>query len=102
MGIISCRTSGISRQGMDNMNTLASALVVLALGLVTSPAKHEMDKTIAPDLSRIVDGKTWKIDGRTVTTFEREGKKAARFDERTGYGLAFLPGTEFGDGTIEF
>ena len=54
------------------------------------------------DLSKVADGRGWKVINREVTTIEDGGRKAARFDERPGQGLAWLEGVKFGEGTIEF
>jgi hypothetical protein len=56
---------------------------------------------IVPDLSRISDGKTWKIDGRKATAVDKDGKRVVRLDERAGYGVAWLPGVLLANGTIE-
>ena len=54
-----------------------------------------------PDLSKAADGQGWKVTGRKVTAVESSGKKAIRFDEAPGQGVAWLTGSDFADGTIE-
>jgi len=47
-------------------------------------------------------GKTWRIHNRAVSEAAADGKTILRFDERMGDGLAWLPDTQFSNGTIEF
>lgn len=59
------------------------------------------NKTINPNLADIPAGKGWKVVNRDVTSVEEDGKRAVRFDERAGQGLAWLTGSNFTEGTIE-
>jgi hypothetical protein len=54
------------------------------------------------DLTKVAAGQGWKVVNRCVTSFEDGGRKAVRFDERAGQGLAWLEGITFAEGTIEF
>ena len=58
-------------------------------------------QTIAPDLSKINDGKTWKTHNRTVIHSEAN-QKIVVFDAKEGEGLAIFQDLEFENGTIEF
>ena len=54
------------------------------------------------DLSKVAAGQGWKVVNRGVAAIEDGGRKAVRFDERAGQGLAWLEGVPFAEGTIEF
>lgn len=49
-----------------------------------------------------VMGKTWRVHNRAVSEASADGKTILRFDERLGDGLAWLPDTQFSNGSIEF
>jgi len=59
-------------------------------------------QTIAPDLSKINDGKTWEIYNRIVEIRSETNQKTVVFDAREGEGLAIYQNLEFENGTIEF
>ena len=54
------------------------------------------------DLSKVAQGNGWRIVNRGAVAIDEGGRKAVRFDERPGDGLAWLEGTKFSEGTIEF
>jgi hypothetical protein len=58
-------------------------------------------KTIEPDLAGLADSKGLKVFNRTVSAVNEGAKKGARLNESPGDGVAFLPGVELADGTIE-
>ena len=78
------------------MSTLASAV-----GLSAAARLAAQKKTIQPDLSALADGKGFQLFNRSVSRFTDGAKNGARLSEAPGEGVAFLPGIEFGDGTIE-
>lgn len=60
-------------------------------------------KTIEPDLAKLAEGEGLKVFiNRTVSSFNEEGKKGIRLSENPGEGVAYIPGVEFANGTIEF
>ena len=59
-------------------------------------------QTIAPDLSKINDDKTWKIHNRIVEIRSEANQKTVVFDAREGEGLAIYQDLAFENGTIEF
>ncbi|MGH8247087.1 MAG: family 16 glycoside hydrolase [Gammaproteobacteria bacterium] len=71
--------------------------VLLAAALAAAP----QEKSITPDLSKAAEGQGWKVEGRKVSAFEADGKKAIRFDKSPGQGIAWSPEVEFAEGTIE-
>jgi hypothetical protein len=73
--------------------------VILSMSASRTSALEGADKY---DLSKVEAGQGWKVVNRGVTAFEDGGRKAARFDERAGQGLAWLEGVTFAEGTIEF
>jgi hypothetical protein len=80
---------------------------VLTLVLACVPNCFAQEKVIAPDLSRINDGKTWNVinavcqaeaeDGRPVVHLKPKGKAKTPSD----IGLALVEGIEFNEGTLE-
>lgn len=75
-------------------------MTVAALIIALTAAAQK--KTLQPNLSRIAEGKGWKVSGRNVTAVYDDGRNAIQFDEAKGAGLARLEGVEFTNGTIEF
>jgi len=59
-------------------------------------------QTIAPDLSKINDGKTWEIHNRIVEIRSQANQKTVVFDVKEGEGLAIYQDLDFENGTIEF
>jgi hypothetical protein len=75
-----------------------------ALGMLMTvgvPPATAQTKVVQPDLSQVPAGKGWKLINRAVTTIEKDGRTAVRFEDTTGIGVAWLEGVTFGDGTIE-
>lgn len=70
------------------------------LGLGAWPALAQT-KALQPDLSQVAAEHGWKLINRAVTTIEKDGRPAVRFEDATGIGVAWLEGVTFGDGTIE-
>ncbi len=54
------------------------------------------------DLSRVVEGKGWRIVNRDVTRLSEGNKRGFRFDERPGQGIAWLEAVQFAEGILEF
>jgi len=59
-------------------------------------------KTITPDLGALADAKSLKLFNRGASRFIDGARKGVRLSEGPGEGIAFLPGIEFANGTIEF
>jgi hypothetical protein len=59
-------------------------------------------QTITPELSKINDGKTWKIYNRSVATGAFNKQNSVHFEANQGDGLAIYQDLEFENGTIEF
>lgn len=74
--------------------------IILCL-LLAATAAYGQSKPSDPDLTKIAEGKGWKLVNREATVVEDGGKRAIRFDEKTGQGLAWLEGSDFTDGVIE-
>lgn len=76
---------------------------IFAFGLALSmAASGHAQKTFKPDLSKLAQGKGWKVFERNVVRIKEGDKKGVRFDARPTIGVAWLENFEFGDGTIEF
>ena len=72
-----------------------------AVGIATPTRILGQPKTIEPDLARLAESKGFKVFNRSVSSFADGGKKGVRLNEGPGDGVAFLPGIEFTNGTIE-
>lgn len=55
-----------------------------------------------PDLSTIADPAVWRVENRAATLIEQDGVRAVRLDARANAGFAWLVGSDFDEGTIEF
>jgi hypothetical protein len=88
-----------------NIRRIAPVAMAAAIGLVLIPlcvAQFSQGKAETYDLSRIADSTEWIVVNRGVIRIEDGGRKGIRLDERQGDGLAWLKGSRFGNGTIEF
>jgi hypothetical protein len=86
---------------MDRRDFVISTFVCAA-ALATPFRVAGQKKTIEPDLAAIADGKGLTLVNRTASTFSDGAKKGVRLSENAGDGVAYLPGIEFTNGTIEF
>src|SRR5438876_6617298 len=59
-------------------------------------------RTITPDLGALADTKSLKLFNRVASRLIDGARKGVRLSEASGEGVAFLPGIEFANGTIEF
>jgi hypothetical protein len=66
-------------------------------------------QSVAPDLSRIRDGKTWSVINADVRAATEDGKsvvhmapKGGDHPDRSNIGLALVQGVTFSEGTLEF
>jgi hypothetical protein len=59
-------------------------------------------KTITPDLSALADKKSLTLFNRDASRLVDGARKGVRLSEAPGEGVAFLPGIELANGTIEF
>lgn len=83
------------------MKTLTAAFRIILCLLLAAVVAYGQGKSITPDLTRIPEGKGWKLVNREVTVVEDGGKRAIRFSEKEGQGIAWLEGSDFTDGVIE-
>ena len=75
---------------------------VLLFLLLAACGLFSQQSTMEIDLSKIKGGANWKIANRTAILFEEGGRKAIRFDVRSGMGIAWLERFQFSNGVIEF
>ena len=85
---------------MKRRDFVASTFGV-ALGLSTASPIFGRQKTPEPDLAKLVDNKGMTVFNRTVSSFNDGAMRGARLNASAGEGVAYVPGIEFGDGTIE-
>jgi hypothetical protein len=79
------------------ISTLAGVMGLSELSRVVGQAKM-----ITPDLSSLADTKSLKLFNRGASRLIDGARKGVRLSEASGEGVAFLPGIEFANGTIEF
>ncbi|HEV3217146.1 MAG TPA: hypothetical protein VGZ27_15545 [Vicinamibacterales bacterium] len=72
---------------------------VVALSQV--PRVAGQAKTITPDLGGLADSKSLKLFNRAASRLADGARKGVRLSEAPGEGVAFLPGIEFANGTVE-
>ena len=73
-----------------------------AVGLSPAARIAGQKKTIEPDLARLAEGNGLKVFNRSVSSLNDGAKKGVRLSDNSGDGVAYLPGIEVTNGTIEF
>jgi hypothetical protein len=74
------------------------SFLLLLAAVSWCPEVHAQQR---PDLTKIADPAVWRVSNRQATLIEDGGRKAVRFDAKAGDGMAWLVGSDFGEGTIE-
>jgi hypothetical protein len=57
-------------------------------------------KAIRPDLGALAEAKSLKLFNRTAIRLVDGARNGVRLSEAAGDGIAFLPGSDFGNGTL--
>ncbi|MCX6544003.1 MAG: hypothetical protein NTV05_06260 [Acidobacteria bacterium] len=86
---------------MKRREFVASTLTGL-FGLTHISRLAGQGKALAPDLLALAEAKTLKLFNRAANPLVDGARRGVRLSEAAGEGGAFLPGTEFSNGTIEF
>ena len=86
---------------MNRREFVASTLAGV-VGLSAASRAAGQATTITPDLGALVDAKSLTLFNRSASRFVDGARIGVRLSEDRGEGVAFLPGTEFGNGTVEF
>ena len=73
-----------------------------AVGFSSSSRVAGQKKTIEPDLAGLAESKGLKVFNRSASSLSDGGRKGVRLSENPDDGVAYLPGIEFANGTIEF
>jgi hypothetical protein len=85
---------------MNRRDFVTSAFVCpVALSVAPWIAAHQ--KTFEMDLASIAERGGFKLFNRSLASIDDGRKRAVRLGENPGDGVAYLPETEFSDGTIE-
>jgi hypothetical protein len=79
------------------ISACAGALTLTGVSRLAGQAK-----TIAPDLGALADAKKLTLFNRGASRLVDGARKGVRLTEAGGEGVAFLPGIEFANGSIEF
>jgi len=85
-----------------NRRDFVISTLACAVGLSTASRSAGQQKTIEPDLARLADSKGLTLFNRTASSFTDGVRKGVRLAENPADGVAYLPGIEFSNGTIEF
>jgi hypothetical protein len=85
-----------------NRRDFVTSTFACAVGLSIASRIAGREKTIEPDLAKLADNKGLKVFNRTVNSFSDGAKRGVHLSESPGEGVAYLEGSEFADGTIEF
>jgi hypothetical protein len=72
-----------------------------AIGLTTASRAVAQNKTSAPDLAALADAKSLKVFNRSASSLNDGARKGVRLSESAGDGVAYVPGIDFTNGTIE-
>lgn len=76
---------------------------ICVVGVLSSSLRPAAQKqAIQPDLAALAASRALTVFNRTASSLTDGPRKGARLSEREGDGVAYLPGIEFADGTIEF
>ncbi len=78
---------------------IGSTIVLIVLLSITSCFGE--DKTITPDLKKIVNKDGWGVLNRKTKVIEKDDKISIHFDGRPGFGGACLETLDFSNGIIE-
>jgi hypothetical protein len=84
-----------------NRRDFVISTVVSVAGFPAAVNVFGQKKAIEPDLNSLADGKGLKVFNRSLSSFSEGARKGARLSEAQGDGVAYLPGVEFGNGTLE-
>jgi hypothetical protein len=87
---------------MYTRHVRVATFICVVGGLSASPWLVAQKQAIQPDLAALAAGKALTVSNRTASSLTDGERKGARLSENEGDGVAYLPGIEFADGTIEF
>lgn len=85
-----------------NRREFVTSTFAVAMGLSRAVSTAAQNKAIEPDLASLADSGRLKLFSRTASSMADGARKGVRLSENTGDGVAYLPGIELGNGTIEF
>lgn len=84
-----------------NRREFALCTCGVAAALITPFRVAGQDEVIGTDLTSLADGKGLNASKRTISHLTEGARKGVRLSAAEGEGPAYLPGVEFGNGTIE-
>jgi hypothetical protein len=87
---------------MNRRSLTVATFICLVAVLSSSPRPAAQKQAVQPDLAALAAGKALTVFNRTASGLTDGARKGVRLSEAEGDGVAYLPGIEFGDGTIEF
>ena len=86
---------------MNTRHVTIGAFICVVGVLSSSPQPAAQKPAIQPDLAALVISRTLVVFNRTASSLTDGSRKGVRLSESDGDGVAYLPGIEFADGTIE-
>jgi hypothetical protein len=84
-----------------NRREFAIQTFAYAAALATATRAVGQKKTNEPDLAQLAEAKGFKVFNRTASSVSDGARKGVRLNESAGDGVAYVPGVEFANGTIE-
>ena len=86
---------------MNRRELLMSALGWTVVACSSESILGAQAKPIEPDLGALAGGGKLTVFNRTVSRFADNGKQGARMSEAPNDGVAYVPGVQFANGTID-
>jgi hypothetical protein len=93
---------------MEAIMNIKTSACFIGLLLLNVSAGVAQEKTITPDLSKIADGRIWKIENADVGLSDEQGKsivhlkaKGVEVEDRSNTAFAWVVGVEFSEGIID-
>jgi hypothetical protein len=78
------------------MKKIPAAVILFSLTILAGA------QPASPDLARVSDPAVWRLHNRSAKLIADAGRQAVQLDGRDGDGVAWLVGSNFSEGTIEF
>ena len=84
-----------------NRREFVVSTVAAAVGLFEASRASGQVRTIRPDLAALADQQRLQLFNRSASRFVDGARQGVRLSEAAGEGVAFVPGVELANGTIE-
>lgn len=92
------RARALTWRRSDVTRVITAGLLLIA---VSATGRAQVPEALAPDFSRLTDGRSAQVFNRTLTVAAEEGRTVARLDARRGDGGVLLQNVQITEGVIE-